>query len=79
MFWPWVMSTNDVNEDGTIGTGFTGPFDVLLGQWRSALSSAGFPMCILHSAGRTSTGSPDLVTGMSCVNLVGTQKRRLGR
>jgi hypothetical protein len=79
LYLPWWCSDNDTNEDGTLLTSFTTPMLAALNVWLAAMVSASIPMVLLHGPGRTIEGPPDVVTSLSVSNVVGTQRRRLGR
>lgn len=85
MFIPWVVSETDCDEAGLILTGSVTAYQSALNTFRSALSSSGNPMVLLHEpsqpgVGHPSTpGAPNVVTALIADPLISTQRRRLGR
>ena len=76
---PWFAASTEVAEDGTVTESVRAAKETALNVLRGAMSSAGNPMVVLHNPGLSSPGAPNLVTAISVSNLVGTQRRRLGR
>jgi hypothetical protein len=79
LFIPWLIGENDVDEAGIITPAVVTTVQTAMNAFRTALSTGGAPMVILHSVGLTSMGSPDVVTALAVDRLIATQRRRLGR
>jgi hypothetical protein len=79
LYMPWWCSDNDTNEDGTILPNIVTALQTAAEQFRTQLGAAGVPMVLLHSQGLTTPGPPDPVTQLAVSNVVGTQRRRIGR
>jgi len=76
---PWYMSANDVGEDGVIIEAKRALKQSALNAFTNNLSTGGNPLVVLHNPGISSPGAPDVVTSIVVSNVVGTQRRRLGR
>ena len=76
---PWACDESGVDEAGTIEpavvTAVTDALDALL----VGLEGVGAPMVLLHTAGPSGSTDPDVVTGWTVNNYVGTQRRRMRR
>lgn len=79
MYLPWSLSEGNVNEDGTISTAEQTIVQNAVTNWRTNINSTGNSLVLLHSLGKSSPGAPDPVTSLTVSNVVGTQRRRLGR
>ncbi len=85
MFLPWCTTEAEVDEAGIITPTNVNQVQTAMNAFRSALSSAGNPMVILHEpsqpgVGHPSTpGAPNVVTSLVVDPLISTQRRRLGR
>lgn len=79
MYLPWYVSEADIDEMGKLTGATLTATQNAMNTWRSALASAQMPMVLLHNAGVTSPGPPDVVTTLQVDPMVGTQRRRLGR
>jgi hypothetical protein len=76
---PWYCSANDLGEDGVLLAAKLTAKQTALNATRAAMAAGGNPMVVLHRPGHTSPGPPDVVTNIVVANVVGTQRRRLGR
>jgi len=79
MYMPWFVAEGDVDEGGRITPSQVTNITAAATAFRNALSAADRSMVILHSAGATAPGSPDVVTSLVCDPFVATQRRRLVR
>jgi hypothetical protein len=79
MFVPWYLNETDIDEAGLVLNATVASINTVLSTWKANLSGAGVPMVILHEAGLTTPGLPDVVTNLFADKLVATQRRRLGR
>jgi hypothetical protein len=79
MYIPWAFDQADVTEAGTVNSTRRTALDNAMATLLSRLSTASTPMVLLHNPGLTSMGAPDLVTSLRADNLIGTQRRRVGR
>lgn len=78
-FVPWLLATADVNEGGFIDPSRVTTFTTAFGVFLAGLAASGPPMVLLHSDGISAAGDPSPITALVADNLVGTQRRRLGR
>lgn len=74
---PWYVGETEVDETGTITPAVVTSCTTAFSNLRTALTSNGLDLCILHSSGLTPPGDPDLVTSVACDPRVATQRRRL--
>jgi hypothetical protein len=79
MFIPWAFDLADVNEGGVVTSTRQTALNTAMSTLLARLSTASSPMVLLHNPGLTSMGAPDVVTSLRADNLVGTQRRRVGR
>lgn len=79
MFIPWALGSSDVNENGTLVPASRTTLQTAVNAWTTKLQVAGVGMVILHAAGKSTPGTPNVVTGFTVDNIVSTQRRRLGR
>lgn len=84
MFIPWVLDETSVDEAGIINPTMMGIFATAATDFLNQLSSdlgptLATPMVVLHSEGSSAPGSPSLVVSLTPSNLIGSQRRRLGR
>lgn len=79
MFIPWAVVIDTGSEGGAIsGTEITG-WNTALGTWRTAATSNGVPLVLLHNEGKTAHGAPNVITTLICDPRFGVQRRRMGR
>lgn len=79
MYVPWCTSDTNVDEAGRIAPAEVTTLQSAFAGFRTALATASADMVILHNEGSSAPGAPDFVTSVSVDNIVGTQRRRLGR
>lgn len=79
LFMPWTLDKDSVNEVGLVETNALSARQTAFNKWMTELGTQSSPMVLLHGSGASSPGPPDVVTSLQCVNLIGTQRRRLGR
>lgn len=79
LFIPWCVNETDVDEAGIILAAKVTSLQTAMAAFLTALSTNTVPMVVLHNAGLTAPGPPDLVTSMTVDRLISTQRRRLGR
>ena len=76
---PWYAASTEVAEDVTVTESVRAAKETALNVLRGAMATGANPMVVLHNPGISSPGPPNLVTAIAVSNLVGTQRRRLGR
>lgn len=79
MFLPWALSASDIDEGGHIAGSTVVSISSAVFDLRSTLETESLPMVLLHSTGISAAPAPSPITGLFCVPLVATQRRRLGR
>jgi hypothetical protein len=85
VFLPFCLDEGTVDEGGLITTTALGVMQLAMNTWRTALSTNGVPMVLLHepstpeTENKTTPGPPNLVTALQVDKLISTQRRRLGR
>lgn len=72
---PFMLSQDDLEENGIIGTVALTATQTECNDFLTALQTADIPMFLLHSDG----GSPTVVTSLVVQQLAATQRRRLRR
>lgn len=79
MYVPWLISDANVNEVGIIVAGTVTAIQTECIDFLAGLTAASTGMVLLHNTGGSAPGSPDVVNALIVDNLIGTQRRRLGR
>lgn len=79
MYIPWCLALADAGEGGAITSARQTALNNAMAVLKTRLETASTPMVLLHNPGHTSMGAPDLVTALRADNLIGTQRRRVGR
>lgn len=91
MFIPWVLGEVSVNETGRVDAAIVTAFQSVATLWLTDIGTSegtvvATPMVLLHSpsdpdevANPTPEGSPNEVLSLIVDNIVGMQRRRLGR
>jgi len=75
MFLPYSLPDAAVNQVGVIDGTSLGVRQSALNDWLTAMTTADYPLVILHNNAST----PSTVTALQVDSMIGVQKRRLGR
>jgi hypothetical protein len=79
MFVPWSWTTAEVQENGVVLATPLTTANVAVNAWLTKINTGLGAMVILHGPGKSTLGAPNTVTSLSVDNIIGTQRRRLGR
>lgn len=78
-FWPALLAATDVDESGNIISAKQQALTTAFANLLTGLQEAAVIPCILHRPGVSSTPAPTTIVGFRIDNLIGSQRRRLGR
>lgn len=79
LYFPWLLTSTPVNEAGIISSSSVTVIQTALNGFMTGLGTNSTPMVINHSLGKSAVPSATPVTALIVSNLIGTQRRRLGR
>jgi hypothetical protein len=79
LYLPWACNVTECDERGVVVDALLTDVSTRCAALLSALSAGGYPMVVLHNAGNSTPGAPDVVTSLQPSSLISSQRRRLGR